>query len=623
MILLKHLFLSFKNQAIFNDLTISLNTSWKIGLYGLNGAGKSTLLKAIAGLQELDKGSITIQKDIKIAYMPQEVVLQSEKTVLDETMQAFEELITIQTKLKTIEQQMKAQPENSSLVDDYAYACTLLVNQNPEKKRAECERVLRGLGFTQVQLAGSVNSLSVGWKMRIVLAQLLLKKADFYLFDEPTNHLDIVAKQWFLRFLRQNNAGFLLVCHEKQFLNDLCDRILALENGNGALYTGNYDVFMQQREDRKEQLLAAFEQQQREIADLQKTISRFKAGTRSTQAKSMEKRLEKIERIVLPTTSKKVSVTFGTPDPSGKHVLKVCDVGHSFGDKIIFQHCSFAIERGNKIAIVAPNGAGKTTLINCIMKKIIPTYGHLEWGNNVVAALFDQDQLQSLDLQKSVLENALNVGHKADTKHIRSILGSFLFDSDAINKKASVLSGGERNRLGMIRVLLQNANFLILDEPTNHLDIPSKEILLNALLHYQGTVLFVSHDQDFVNHLATHILELTAQKSALFNGSYDDYIYQKEHADSLKQSPNIEQLAPKKTTPSLPNKAVVNDSKTVVDLEKKIAKTESEIKKIEKMFETIPYGTAEFSTASNTLTKLHNELNNHMREWELLVATHS
>jgi ATP-binding cassette subfamily F protein 3 len=516
-----------------------------------------------------------------------------------------------------LEKQLAQDKENLKLIDAYANACDALFFQEPEKKRAECERILRGLGFSQKQLSEPVNSLSVGWKMRIILAQLLLKKADFYLFDEPTNHLDIVAKEWFLRFLKQSHAGFLLVCHEKQFLNALCNRIFALEHGNGTFYAGNYDKFMEQKEAKTEQLSAAFEQQQREITQLEKTINRFRSGTRAAQAKSMEKRLDKIERIVLPTESKKVSVSFGVPAPSGKQVLKVTDIAHSFGNKEIFKQCSFSIERGNKIAIVAPNGAGKTTLINIIMKKIPCAHGLLEWGNNVTCALFDQDQLQSLDLQKSVFENVMNVSHSVPTKNIRTILGSFLFDSEAIGKKAGVLSGGERNRLGMIRVLLQNANFLILDEPTNHLDIPSKEILLDALLHYEGTILFVSHDQDFVNRLATHILELSADKSVLFHGSYDDYVYQKEHV-IIKNDPQ-KNPSPAETKNIIRETQSSDRSKDIAIVEKKIAKAEADIKKLEFTFETLVYGTPEFDIANNKLINLQKELADAIHEWEKLI----
>lgn len=617
MIILKNIFLSFKNQSIFNGINGHINPKWRIGLYGLNGAGKSTLLKAIAGMQQLEKGAIVIEKGMNIAYMPQEVVLQSERSILDETMLTFTELVEAKKMVDELEQKVHKEPGNIKLIDAYANACYELTHIEPEKKIAECQRILQGLGFSKQQFESPVNSLSVGWKMRIILAQLLLKKADFYLFDEPTNHLDIVAKEWFLRFLKQSNAGFLLVCHEKQFLNALCNRIFALEQGNGTFYNGNYDTFIKQKEEKTQQLAAAFEQQQREIAQLEKTINRFKAGTRATQAKSMEKRLEKIDRIILPIESKKVTVSFGTPNPSGKQVLNVKKIAHSFGNKALFKNCSFSIERGNKIAIVAPNGAGKTTLINIIMQKITPIEGLLEWGNNVTYALFDQDQLQSLDLEKSVFENATAIPHASSIKHIRTILGSFLFDAEAIQKKASVLSGGERNRLGMIRVLLQNANFLILDEPTNHLDIPSKEILLDALVQYQGTILFVSHDQDFVNHLATHILELTSDKSVLFHGSYDDYIYQKEHLARIADAPSsMPEQTTKKSNSSIPIKS--NNSSTKL-IEKKITKLETDIKKIESSFETIAYGTPAFDVAKEKLVTLQKELEIAMEEWENAV----
>lgn len=622
MILLKNITLAFGTQTIFNGINEHIFKKMRIGLFGLNGAGKSTLLKVIAGHQAIDKGSLIIEKGMQIAYMPQEVVLQSDRSILQETMETFEELIRLKTENQQLEKQIASDKTNHTLIEKYADSCHQLIAQEPERKQAECERMLCGLGFTKQQLDQPVNSLSVGWKMRIVLAQLLLKKADFYLFDEPTNHLDLVAKEWFMRFLKQTGAGFLLVCHEKQFLNVLCDNILELEHGKGTMYKGNYDSYIHQKEEATERILGAYEQQQREIDELEKTINRFRAGTRAKQAKSMEKRLDKIERIVLPTSTKKVSVRFPLAEPSGRLVLDVKNIGHAFGQKQLFQNCSFTIERNNKIAIVAPNGAGKTTLINIIMKKITPLHGSLEWGNNVTPALFDQDQLKSLDLNKSVFENATSVKTSMPMKDIRTILGSFLFDSNALSKTASVLSGGERNRLGMIRVLLQNANFLMLDEPTNHLDIPSKEILLEALINYQGTILFVSHDQDFVNRLATHILELNAEKSFLFAGSYDEYLYQKDEMIKItgQQTPQNNES---KTGDSASIKKESLDpkehAKKIHTIEQKIAKQEALIKKIELSFEKLEYGTEAFAKAQKQLLTAQKELETAMHEWERLV----
>ena len=607
MILLKNLTLSFGTQPVFNDINQHILKKMRIGLFGLNGAGKSTLLKVIAGQQTVDKGSITIEKGMSIAYMPQEVVLQSHRSIIQETMQTFDDLIRIKNETEAIEQKLKNSPENQCLIDQYAQSCHNLMNQEPERKYADCQRVLCGLGFKETQLSEPVTSLSIGWKMRIILAQLLLKKADFYLFDEPTNHLDLVAKEWFMRFLKQSGAGFLLVCHEKQFLNSLCDHIFELEHGHATMYKGNYDTYVNQKEETRERLLGAFEQQQREIADLEKTINRFRAGTRARQAKSMEKRLEKIDRITLPTTTKSINVHFPKPEPSGKMVLTLHNITHAFDDKELFKNCSFLIERNNKIAIVAPNGAGKTTLINIIMKKITPVSGSLEWGNNVTCAVFDQDQLHSLNLEKTVFENATAIKTTAPMKDIRGFLGAFLFNSEALSKKAGVLSGGERNRLGMIRVLLQNANFLILDEPTNHLDIPSKEVLLDALINYQGTILFVSHDQDFVNRLATHIVELQPEKSLLFTGSYDEYLYQKEQMLKIiaPERENTKEISSTKIT--FDDKK--ESQKRIRQAEQKINQCEMKIKKIEKEFEKLEFGTQEFQNAQKKSVKQVTNLN--------------
>jgi ATP-binding cassette, subfamily F, member 3 len=620
MILLRNLNLSFGQQKVFDNITAAITSRQRIGLFGLNGAGKSTLLKAVAGLQQLDSGSISIERGKTIAYMPQEVILQSDKSILDETLQTYTELILIEQKVHDLETRIHQNPEDIHLIDMYAEACQALIHQEPKQKRAECERMLIGLGFTQQQLSEPVTTLSVGWKMRIVLAQLLLKKADFYLFDEPTNHLDIVAKEWFLNFLESNSCGFLLVCHEKKFLNELCTTILELEYGKATLYDGNYDDYVTLKEHRAQQLEAAYEQQQREIKQMEETINRFRASaSKAAMAQSMIKKLDKLERIEPPMFNKKVTFAFGTLTPSSRTVLSVHNLGFAFGDKTIFRNCSFMVERGQRIAIVAPNGAGKTTLINLITGNLPLTIGSLEWGQNINRAVFDQDQLQTLNLQKTVLENAEAAAGNLTEQKIRMLLGSFLFSRDFINKKAGVLSGGERNRLGMVRVLLKNANVLLLDEPTNHLDIPSKDILLSALQSFQGTMIFVSHDQDFTNELATHILELTKDHTHLYHGNYQEYLYQKSLQQEAPESASS-------TSSSKPNqKNVQSDAQTEIKkarvTESTIAKLEKQIKEVEHSFVDLAYGTPEFNKAQEKLTKLQKELEQQMHEWETYIKS--
>ena len=619
MILLRNLSLAFGEQPLFQRLQLNIQPHQRIGLYGYNGAGKSTLLKVIAGAQHADEGSVHIPAGFTVAYMPQEVILQSDKSIIQETLSVFSALIKAEAAVAELEAKLKIDPDHLPTINAYAQACHDLIAQEAERKRAEAERILQGLGFHHNQMHNLVTSLSTGWKMRIVLAKLLLQKADFYLFDEPTNHLDMVAKEWFLRFLQNNNFGFLLVCHEKYYLNKLCTHILELEMGVPTLYSGNYDTFMHEKEARYEQLVGAYEAQQREIKDMQETINRFRASaSKARMAQSMIKKLEKIERIVLPHRPPTASFTFPATQRSARTVLLVENLAYKFGEKQIFNNCSFAVERGNKIAIVAPNGVGKTTLINIISGKLPVQTGTITWGDNTFKAVFDQEQLQTLDLTKNVFENAEASAQQQKQERIRAMLGSFLFSGSAAYKKAAVLSGGERNRLGMVRVLLQQANVLLLDEPTNHLDIPSKEILLAALQAFDGTLIFVSHDHDFINELATNILELRADGSTLYHGNYEEYLYQKQYA-AENGSPLPLKNSSSSTSSHNDNVSPHSDRKEVRTLEQKIAKTERAIATISETFADLEWGTPEFDAAQKKLSVLEKELQEHMQEWEKIT----
>jgi ATP-binding cassette subfamily F protein 3 len=613
MISIRNLRLSYGDQPIFNDISCIIQESDRIGLFGLNGSGKSTLLKAIAGNQKVDGGTIAIVKGKTFAYLPQEVVLASEKSIIDQTMTAFEGLQELLTRLHHIEQELEHNPSNQELIDIYAQLCQQKELMEPEQKRAEAQRILCGLGFTIPQLDQSVQTLSVGWKMRVILATLLLKHADFYLFDEPTNHLDIVAKEWFLSFLEESSFGFMLVCHEKRFLNRLCSGIIELERGTATFYTGNYDDYVKQKAEALARLEASYKNQQRTLKQMQATIDRFRASaSKARMAQSMIKKVEKIERITLPPDHKKIMFHFAPLEQSGRIVLTAKDLSYHFGTKHIFSNATFTIERGNKVAIVAANGVGKTTLLNIISGRLPLQTGTLSFGYKVTTAVFDQDQTASLNLSHTVFENAYAHAGNTTEQTVRSMLGSFLFTNEAVNKKASVLSGGERNRLGMVKVLLQNANFLMLDEPTNHLDIPSKDILLAAL-----QALFVSHDHDFVNQLATHIVELTPQGTFFYHGNYDAYIYQKKAAASVS-APSIESAQSQTFLAKKSPTQTYEMRKHIRSLEQKIEKIEREIQKIQESFADLIYGSILFNQATTQLQNLQKEHEQLLHEWERL-----
>ena len=507
MITLSELSLSFGNRVIFDELSATFQETDRVGLVGRNGYGKSTLLKVIAGELALDGGYVYTLNGKRLAYLNQEVVVSSDLDPIDFVVQ-------------------------ESLKDD-------VIGHTPEALiRAEADKILRGLGFKSDMLQKPINTLSGGWKMRVVLAQLLLLKADFYLFDEPTNHLDIVAKDWFLNFLRYSPFGFLLVCHEKYFLNALCTKIFALDTPQGKIYKGNYDDYLVRMQADRQALEGAYVQQQKMIKQKKETIARFKASSaRASQAQSMMKELDSLVLIELPDDPSTMHIPLPPIKPSGAQVVFVDNLSGGYeADKPIFSGVDFLIQRGEKVAIVAANGVGKTTLLYTISDKLKPFKGSVKEGYNVTSAMFYQEQAQVLNMDNTIWKEVTSVSSGMVEGAIRAFLGSFLFSGDDIHKKISVLSGGEKSRVGMIKVLLQQANFLLLDEPTNHLDIPSKDILLKALKNYSGTIVFVSHDRDFINKLATSIIELTPQGTVTYAGNYDDYLTQKEYSASLRNA---------------------------------------------------------------------------------------
>lgn len=618
MIQARNLSLSFGNQTIFDNISFIVNQEDRIGLVGRNGSGKTTLLRAILEPTVLDSGSISIQNKKRIAYMPQEVVLLSNLSILDETFTTFHELYQLQQEAALLETQINT-ATTPELIERYAAVQEQLTALSPEILRAKTKKILMGLGFSLEQLDQPVSTLSVGWKMRIVLAKLLLQDADFYLFDEPTNHLDLIAKEWFLDFLKHAPFGFFLICHERYFLDELCEKIVDIERGKATWYTGNYSNYVVQKEHAMQLLETAYIQQQKDIKRKEATIERFRASaSRAKMAQSMEKALDKIERIEMPPSPKNVNFGFPPVQQSGKLVIKVDHVSQKFGDKTIFQNVSFEIERNQKVALIAPNGAGKTTLFNLITGALPLQQGTITFGYNVTHAIFAQDQNKALNMKLSILENVREQCPKATEQKIRTFLGSFLFSNDDVQKAVGVLSGGEKNRVGMVNVLLQNTNLLLLDEPTNHLDIPSKEVLLKALQEFKGTLVFVSHDRDFINQLATDIIELTPQGAYLYHGNYDAYTYHKTHA-------NKDQVAQPKNTYPKPKEARTKEKnpdteKQIKTLENKIILLEKEIQKIYTIFGNTEYGTQEFEAAQKKLQKLQQQLRDAEVTWEQLYS---
>lgn len=585
MIHITNLCLAFGTRPIFDELTVTFQQDDRVGLVGRNGYGKSTLLKVIAKQQDIESGTVTIIGGKRIAYLSQEIVLNSEKPALEHVVDGAQEYAEI-------------------------------LYSSPAELRGHADKILRGLGLSEKLLTAPVNTLSGGWKMRVLLAQLLVQKADFYLFDEPTNHLDIVAKDWFMHFLKRADFGFLLVCHEKYFLNKLCTKIFALDTPAGKLYQGNYDAYCQRFEADALALEAAYVQQQKMIKQKKETIARFGASaSRASQAQSMKKELEKLELVVPPTKKATVHIPLPPIKPCGNNVLTVKNLSARYEAQDIFSGLEFCLTRSEKIALVAPNGVGKTTLLHTIAGVLKPHTGSVEFGNQVTTTLFYQEQSLVLNphltIWEEVSQNTFGIVYT--DAQIRTMLGCFLFSNDDIHKKIAVLSGGEKSRVGMIKVLLQQTNVLLLDEPTNHLDIPSKDILLKALKNYSGSILFVSHDHDFVNQLATSIIELTPHSALLYPGNYDSYLQQKEYQNRHMhgtQQPASEAPAPAARVVSF------FEQKQVRKLEQAIDRLTKERIKLTAELEQFTYGTPEFKTRYDRLQKIDLEEPKLLQQWD-------
>lgn len=622
MIILRDILLAFGERTLFNHINAHITFDQKIGIVGRNGAGKSTLLEVISRHIPIDEGEIITDKKQTIAYFPQHIVLNSTKSVFDEAYYIFHVFIEAQKRCTAIEEELKLAPDNAEqLLEEYTNLLDKLKRFDEVRARARTHEVLTGLGFGEKQKNDAVNTLSVGWKMRIVLAKLLLSDADFYLFDEPTNHLDLSTKEWFCTYLQNAPFGFLLVTHDRYFLEKACNKIFELENGNGTMYEGNFSSYINQKERMREITQAAYETQQKEIKRKEETINRFRAkATKAAMVKSMIKQLDKVERIEIEPPLPKIHIRFPEITIPGKTVLTLKNLSYRFGDKKIFDHASATIMRGQKVALVAPNGTGKTTLFNLITGKYPLQSGEVTLGHNVKSAFFEQEQGNVMKSTNTIYEEVSTACPDVREDIIRAFLGSFLFSGNDIHKKISMLSGGEKNRVAMVKVLLQKANLLLLDEPTNHLDLVTKEILLQALQQYQGTMLIVSHDHLFIEKLATDILELMPDGLHHFPGSYEAYLdYKKIHSTpapttlTLASSPAItrpEQRAESKEKQEL--------RKQIVKIERMISKLEENQKNISESFANLVYGTEAYAEAVHKLDAITKELKQKTIDWEHL-----
>jgi ATP-binding cassette subfamily F protein 3 len=507
---------------------------------GANGTGKSTLMKVLAGLDTLDYGTLTIAKGTTAGYLPQDGLSLSGRTVFAECMSVFDELRAMEQELETLMHRIAELDHTSAEYADVADRYHRLEHEFQTRDgysiEAEVGRVLMGLGFGKQDWQRQTEEFSGGWQMRLALAKLLLQQPNLLLLDEPTNHLDLEARNWLEDYLRNYPHALLLISHDRYFLDVTVNKIVEIWNKRLWFYTGNYDKYLTQKTQRNEQLQAAYRNQRERIEQLEVFINRFRyQATKAKQVQSRIKELEKIERIEIPPEEKTIHFSFPQPKPSGRIVAEFAGVGKSYGTKEVFRELSFVIERAERIALVGVNGAGKSTLIKLLAGTEPLTQGEYRLGHNAQPDYFAQDQYKELNPDARILDDLGDASPRSTQTELRSLLGCFLFSEDDVFKKIGVLSGGERGRYALLRLLLHPANFLLLDEPTNHLDLRAKDVLLDALTDYAGTVVFVSHDRYFIDKLATRVFEIGGGKVEIYPGNYEDYLWRKQGGNTEQE----------------------------------------------------------------------------------------
>jgi len=529
----------FGHKLLFENADWLITPRDRIGLVGGNGTGKSTLMKVLAGMDTFDYGGLVVAKGTSAGYLPQDGLTLSGRSVFAECMSVFDDLRAMETELESLTHSMAeldhTSAEYSAVADRYHRVEHEFRTRDGYSIEAEVGRVLMGLGFSKEDWPRLTDEFSGGWQMRLALAKLLLQQPNLLLLDEPTNHLDLEARNWLEEYLQNYPNAFVLISHDRYFLDVTVNKIAEIWNKRFWFYTGNYDKFLAQKTQRNEQLQAAYRNQRDRIEQLEVFINRFRyQATKAKQVQSRIKELEKIERIEVPPEEKTIHFSFPQPKPSGRIVAEFEGVAKSYPgknggtDKEVFRNVDFMIERGDRIALVGVNGAGKSTLIKLLAGTEQVTHGEYRLGHNVEADYFAQDQYKELNPDARILDDLGAASPRSGETELRSLLGCFLFSEDDVFKKIGVLSGGERGRYALLRLLLHPANFLLLDEPTNHLDLRAKDVLLDALMKYTGTVVFVSHDRYFIDNLATRVFEVGGGKVEVFPGNYEDYLWRKQ-----------------------------------------------------------------------------------------------
>jgi ATP-binding cassette, subfamily F, member 3 len=618
----------FGHKLLFDELDWLVTPRERTGLVGGNGTGKSTLLKVIAGIEPLDYGSLSATRGIRIGYLPQDGLQVSGCSVFAEAMSVFADLMDLEQELETLTGDIDPNGEEyRQVADRFERVDSEFRARDGYAIEAQVGAVLAGLGFRKQDWLRRTEEFSGGWQMRIALAKLLLEKPNLLLLDEPTNHLDLEARNWLEDYLTNYQFAYILISHDRYFLDVTVNKIAEIWNKKVQFYTGGYEKYKQQKAERLVQLEAAYKNQQDRIQQLETFINRFRyQATKAKQVQSRIKELEKIERIELPAEEKTIHFSFPQPKPSGRVVAQMKDVAKSYGVKQVFSGANFTIERGDRIALVGVNGAGKSTLIKLLAGAEPLSAGEYILGHNAEPDYFAQDQYKELDPNARVVDDLSEVAPRSTQTELRNLLGCFLFSEDDVFKRIGVLSGGERNRYALARMLLHPSNFLLLDEPTNHLDMRAKDVLLVALEEFTGTIVFVSHDRYFLEHLATRVFEIADGEVRVYPGNFADYIWRKqggaEKAPTLKDV--LVAVPPAEPIP-MPARAAAGKRMNPIklkqmqdhaqELEEHIAALEAQIQQSELSLSDF-VGADEATRLSGVLEAQRAELDRAMSEWE-------
>ncbi len=624
----------YGHKLLFDGADLLITPQDRVGLVGANGTGKSTFLKILAGTETLDYGSVSVAKGITAGYLPQDGLSLTGRTVFAECMSVFSRLRNMEQELEQLTSRMAeidhTSVEYGQVADRYHQIEHEFRVHDGYAMYAQVGAVLAGLGFGPEDWNRQTDEFSGGWQMRISLAKLLLQKPNLLLLDEPTNHLDLESRNWLEQYLADYPFALVLISHDRYFLDVTVNRIVEIWNKKIWTYSGNYEKYLSQKTQRQEQLEVAYRNQRERIEQLEVFINRFRyQATKAKQVQSRIKELEKMERIELPEEEKAIHFSFPQPKPSGRIVAEFAGVAKSYGEKQVFRNVDFMIERGDRIALVGVNGAGKSTLIKLLAGIEPLTQGEYKLGHNVQLDYFAQDQYKELDQDARILDDLGKVARSSRETDLRNLLGCFLFSGDDVFKRIGVLSGGERNRYALLRMLLHPANFLLLDEPTNHLDIRAKDILLEALSKYTGTVVFVSHDRYFIDKLATRIFEIGGGRVEVYPGNYEDFLWRKQGGAAKLQELVVSSTQKAQSANGNGNAAPMVDSKAKrinpikrKHMEERFKKLEEEISSLESVISACESSLQNFVSAEETtrltqeLDQSRTELRERTAEWE-------